>query len=143
MVREPTHEPLDLDVLWDLGDAIEDKCPDGVLSVKSLEEIASEQGVPLAYVYVAAASDPDLHWEEKSPAQVTVCAGSCQAYGACELIEQILAKRAEGTVPFDLRTVGCLDRCEQAIAVDLHTPQGSWGQINLTPADADAIIKAL
>ena len=55
MVREPTHEPLDLDVLWDLGDAIEDKCPDGVLSLKALEDIASDQGVPLAYVYVAAA----------------------------------------------------------------------------------------
>ena len=143
MVREPTHETLDLDVLWDLGEAIEDKCPDGILTQAVLEDIANAEAVPLAYVYVAAASDPELRWVENTNAQVTVCAGSCQAYGACELLEKLLELRKKDSLEFDVITVGCLDRCEQAIAVDLKTPAGAWAQANLAPSDADAIVKAL
>ena len=56
-----THEPLELDEVWDLSDALADRIDEGVEEVTPavLEEIAESAGAELAHLYVAAGLDPD------------------------------------------------------------------------------------
>ena len=141
--REPTHEPLDLDEAWDLSEAIEVQCPSGRVSAEDLKRIASDQDVPLSHVYAAAAADPELQWVTKTSHQVTVCAGSCQAYGACDLLTRLFAAQKARGDAFDVLTVGCLDRCDDPVAVETRSPNGVWIHPNLKPEDSAEILDAL
>ena len=120
---EPTHEPLDMDLVWDLGECIDEVCPDGKLTQTKLAEIARSQSVPLSHVYAAAAFDPEYEWEQTSDRIITVCLGACQGWGACEIADSLLRmmeSSADGQAPrYTVQAVGCLDRCMSPVAVDV------------------------
>ena len=127
--RETTHEPLDINVQWDLSDAIEEAAPDKRVSHGLMVQIAAEHDVPVSHVYVGAAMDPMLQWERESELTVHVCLGSCQGYGAVDLLDAILEARetrktAEGH-PFDVIPRGCLSACERGPVL---TSNGAHGQ---------------
>jgi NADH:ubiquinone oxidoreductase subunit E len=68
---------------------------------------------------------------------VKVCAGTCQRYGALDLLDHLAPKA--GTT-FQLAPVACLDRCDQAPACELH---GAHGQLVLAPATIASVDEAL
>ncbi len=118
--RTPTHEPLNLEVMWDLSDVIDER-RDGPVTAELLAAVAAEAGVPLSHAYVAASVDPDLDWQSRSPVTVRVCTGGCQAWGAVSVLERLLelrqARAAAGLETFDVVAVACLNTCDRPTAV--------------------------
>ena len=112
-----THEPLDLDDIWDLSDALADRLEEGVDEVTPalLGEIAQAQDAELSHLYVAAGLDPDTSWKREHPVAFVVCTGSCQAWGAVDALSALIEERAErvrdGRPAFDIVTTACLDVC--------------------------------
>ena len=112
-----THEPLDLDDIWDLSDALADRLEEGGDEVTPalLDEIAQAQGAELSHLYVAAGLDPDTEWQRGHPVAFVVCTGSCQAWGSVDALSALLKDRAsrveEGRPSFDIITTACLDVC--------------------------------
>ena len=135
-----THEPLELDEVWDLSDALADRIDEGVEEVTPavLEEIAESQGAELAHLYVAAGLDPDTPWKREHPVAFVLCTGSCQAWGAVDALGALLKERAErardGRPGFDIVTTACLDVClpSPPYAVSLG-PEGKAVHPGVTP----------
>ena len=143
----PTHEPLDMDVVWDLSELIDEACPDGKVSYDKLSQIAHSESVPLSHVYAAAAFDPDYEWTLEFDRQVTVCLGACQGWGANKIAEtlfELQAERRTSSQPnFDILAVGCLDRCTSPVAVDIDGAVGSNRLSVLRPGCERDILSAL
>ena len=143
----PTHEPLDMDVVWDLGELIDEACPDGKVSYEKLAAIARSESVPLSHVYAAAAFDPDYEWALEADRQVTVCLGACQGWGAGDIADALFRaqeeRRGSSKPNFDILSVGCLDRCQSPVAVDVDGPAGSSRLSLLRPGCEEDIVQVL
>ena len=145
--RTPTHESLDLDTQWDLGDALADAAEDAPVTHAMIEAVANAQGVPPAQVYIGAALDPLMEWEEESDVALWVCAGACQHYGAGEILERLLALREEhlsgDKPPFHIIPRGCLSVCERGPVMVSHSAHGEVTHPNLELEGLDEIVKLL
>jgi NADH:ubiquinone oxidoreductase subunit E len=73
-----------------------------------------------------------------------VCAGTCQRWGALDLLDhlagQLSGPRAGGSPRFAIAPVSCLDRCDLAPACEIH---GTHGQLVVAPATPAALDDAL
>jgi NADH:ubiquinone oxidoreductase subunit E len=126
-----THEQMDLDRVWDLGDALADRLDEGgeAVTPSLLSEVARAQGAGLEEIYVAAGLDPDAQWKRAHEVAFVVCTGSCQAWGAVDALRALLEERrvreAAGRPSFDILTTACLDVClPQPPYVVSHGPLG-------------------
>ncbi len=97
--KKPTHEPLDMNVQWDLSDAIEDAAPDKHVSHALMVQVAEAESCPVSHVYIGAAIDPMLQWERSADLTVHVCVGACQGYGAAEVLDALVSQRDERSEP--------------------------------------------
>jgi hypothetical protein len=144
---ETTHDPLEMDAVWDLGELIDEACPDGKVSMAQFEVIAKAEDVPVSHVLAAAAFDPDYEWQVTKDRQITVCLGACQGWGAREITERLLSiqkeREASGKASFDVLSVGCLDRCASPVAVDVIGPEGGTQHSLIRPGAEDSIVEAL
>ncbi len=137
-----THEPLELDEIWDLSDALADRIDEGIdeVSPQLLEEVARDQGAELGPMYVAAGLDPDTNWKREHPVAFVVCTGSCQAWGAVDALNSLIEERAarvrDGRPAFDILTTACLDVClpHPPYAVSLG-PEGKAVHPGTSPED--------
>ena len=145
--RKPTHEPLDMNVQWDLSDAIEDAAPDKRVSHELMEQVAADQSCPVSHVYIGAAIDPMLQWERSSPLTIHVCVGACQGFGAADLLDAVLEARAARSVDdkptFDIVPRGCLSACERAPVLASNGPHGQALHPEVMPSDVAQIFNVL
>ncbi|MDP6945547.1 MAG: NAD(P)H-dependent oxidoreductase subunit E [Myxococcota bacterium] len=145
--RKPTHEPLDLNVQWDLSDAIEEAAPDRRVSHALMAQVAQAQNAPESHVYIGAAIDPMLQWERTSDLTLHVCVGACQGFGATEVLDAILASRAartdEGKPAFDIIPRGCLSACERAPVVASNGGHGQALHPEMTLAGVAEVLDVL
>ncbi|MCB9727744.1 MAG: hypothetical protein H6744_11190 [Deltaproteobacteria bacterium] len=145
--RTPTHEPLDLEVIWDLSDAIDERRDGGPVTPAMLEEAADEAGVPASHAWVAASVDPDIDWQGQSALTVRVCTGGCQAWGAVPVLERFLelrARRLEAGLPaFDVVAVACLNTCDRPTAVASAGAHGYATHPDTDVEAVDALVEAL
>jgi NADH:ubiquinone oxidoreductase subunit E len=138
--RPPTHTPLDMGKLVRLAAELEQAVEDAgheKLDAAIVAELADEIGAPEAHVY-AAATMTALVFDESAPLRFEVCAGGCQAYGAIGVIERLV--RLRGEHDFGIVAKRCLDRCDRAAVVLVHTPAGTAG---LAHATAESVEEAL
>jgi NADH:ubiquinone oxidoreductase subunit E len=70
---------------------------------------------------------------------VKACAGTCQRYGALDLLDHLVERWAQQK-RFTIVPVTCLDRCDQAPACEVH---GDHGQLVLAPATKSSLDEAL
>ena len=135
--RSPTHEEIPIARLPGMGLELEDIANgDGVVALDALVELAEDRGRP-ASNYLAAiplASELTLAPLGK-PVTVRVCAGTCQRYGALELLDYLVGKRSASIVP-----VECLDQCDHGPAVEVHGPSG---KLLLAPASFPKLDEAI
>ncbi|MEZ4267092.1 MAG: hypothetical protein R3F39_12005 [Myxococcota bacterium] len=145
--RTPTHEPLDLEVIWDLSDVIDERRDGGPVSAAMLAEVAATAAVPVSHAYVAASVDPDLDWQTGTPVTVRVCTGGCQAWGAVTVLERLLELRQArvdaGQPAFDVVAVACLNTCDRPTAVASAGPHGYATHPEVDAEAVDALISAL
>jgi NADH:ubiquinone oxidoreductase subunit E len=136
--RSPTHQDVDVARLAALGLEVEDIADGDEVELTKLVELAEDRGRPPSHYLAAIPLATELRLATHGAATtVRICCGTCQRYGALDLLER-LAEHHAGRV--DLVLVGCLDRCDQAPACELR---GAHGQLVLAPATVDALDEAL
>jgi NADH:ubiquinone oxidoreductase subunit E len=145
--RQPTHEPLDLNDQWDLSDAIEDAAPDKRVSHELMVQVAEAQSCPVSHAYIGAAIDPMLQWQRQSELTVHVCVGSCQGYGAAEVLDRLLevrdARSSAGKPAFDVVPRGCLSACERAPVLASNGGHGQALHPEVSVATVEEIVDVL
>lgn len=137
--RSPTHTDVDLARLASMGLELEEIADGEVIALPALIELAEDRGRPASHYLAAIPLATELRVETPSQLVVRVCAGTCQRYGALDLLDH-LAPRAASTGRFSIAPVACLDRCDHAPACELH---GDGGVLVLAPATAAALDEAI
>jgi NADH:ubiquinone oxidoreductase subunit E len=142
--RSPTHEDVPLGRLAAMGLELEDIAEDDGVALPALVELAEDRGRPASHYLAAVALATELRVVPPAPLTVRVCAGTCQRYGALELLDhlagQLVAPAGRTAPAFAIAPVSCLDRCDQAPACEIH---GGHGQLVVAPATAAALDAAL
>ncbi|MDB4957679.1 MAG: hypothetical protein JWO36_5248 [Myxococcales bacterium] len=136
--RSPTHEDVELSRLSSMGLELEDIVDNERVTIPAMTELAEDRGRPVSH-YLAAAALQELRVAETGPLTVRVCAGTCQRWGALDLLDH-LAERWHKTKTFTIAPVSCLDRCDLAPACEIH---GAHGQLVLAPATKQSLDDAL
>ena len=136
--RSPTHEDIDLTRLASMGLEVEEVADGEIVSLPVLVELAEDRGRPVSHYLAAIPLATELKLAGAGALTVKVCAGTCQRWGALDLLDH-LAERA-GSKPFVLAPVTCLDRCDQAPACEVH---GAHGQLVLAPATKASLDEAI
>jgi NADH:ubiquinone oxidoreductase subunit E len=133
--RSPTHEDIEPRRLASMGLELEDIAEGDTVKLDALVELAEERGRPAGHYLAAVPLATELRVAGDGKLAVRVCAGTCQRWGALELLDHLAARRGFTIVP-----VTCLDRCDQAPACEIH---GDHGQLVLAPATTAALDEAL
>ncbi len=139
--RSPTHEDIELGRLASMGLEVEELGDGETVALAALVELAEDRGRPTSHYLAAIPLATELHLAAPAAAKVTikVCAGTCQRWGALDVLDH-LATRAATDTRFAIAPVTCLDRCDQAPACEVH---GAHGQLVIAPATAAALDEAL
>jgi NADH:ubiquinone oxidoreductase subunit E len=121
-----------------MGLELEDIADGDSVALPALVELAEDRGRPASHYLAAIALATELRLVADPTATVTVrvCAGTCQRYGALDLLDH-LAARGSGLA---LAPVSCLDRCDRAPACEVHS---AHGQLVIAPATPETLDDAL
>jgi NADH:ubiquinone oxidoreductase subunit E len=142
-VRSPTHADVEPSRLASMGLELEEIADGETIPLPALIELAEDRGRPASHYLAAIPLATELHLAAPEPLVVRVCAGTCQRYGALDLLDHLarrLERPAAGDSRFSLAPVSCLDRCDQAPACEVH---GDHGQLVLAPATTASLDEAL
>jgi NADH:ubiquinone oxidoreductase subunit E len=134
--RSPTHSDLEPSRLAAMGLELEDIAEGDEVALDALVELAEDRGRPPSHYLAAIPLATELRVSGAAPITVRVCAGSCQRWGALDLLDHLVERRGR----FALAPVACLDRCDLAPACEVH---GDHGQLVIAPATAAAVDEAL
>ena len=137
--RSPTHEDVDLNRLASMGLEIEEIADGDTVALPALVELAEDRGRPVSHYLAAIPLATELRVAATAPLTVKVCAGTCQRWGALDVLDH-LADRVMRGAKLSLAPVTCLDRCDLAPACELH---GAHGQLVVAPATASALDEAI
>jgi NADH:ubiquinone oxidoreductase subunit E len=136
--RSPTHEEVDPTRLASIGLELEEIADGEEIPLPALIELAEDRGRPASHYIAAIPLATELRLGGKAPVSIRVCAGNCQRYGALDLLDHLVEKKGVQIVP-----VTCLDRCDHAPAVEVHSVQGQLVLAPATTANLDESISAL
>jgi len=136
--RSPTHEDVPPARLAAMGLELEDIADGDEVALAAVVELAEDRGRPVSHYLAAIPLATELRLEAPSKLVVRVCAGTCQRYGALEILDHLVPRAAAGSC--SIAPVACLDRCDQAPACEVH---GEHGQLVLAPATAASLDEAL
>jgi NADH:ubiquinone oxidoreductase subunit E len=141
--RSPTHEDVPLGRLASMGLEIEDIADGDTVALPALIELAEDRGRPVSHYLAAIPLATELRVAGDAPLTVRVCAGTCQRWGALDLLDH-LVDRLRGAGPatpaFAIAPVSCLDRCDLAPACEIN---GEHGQLVIAPATRPRLDEAL
>src|SRR5262245_53870157 len=150
--RAPTHEDVPPGRLAAMGLELEDIADGEEVALPALIELAEDRGRPVSHYLAAIPLATELRLAGAGSITVRVCAGTCQRWGALELLdylaERYLADRANAnanpsahaSAQIAIAPVSCLDRCDLAPACEIH---GAHGQLVVAPATRTTLDEAL
>ncbi len=143
----PSHKPLDMRRLMSLAGDLQEAfsaLDSQVLTPAIADELASELGASKVYLYAAAALMTQIPCDTSSPVRFELCIGGCQNMGAAVLLGHLLKRHAQRSEEkkslFGIVTKRCLDHCDRAAVVLLHTPDGVVGMAHATVEKLDEAI---
>jgi NADH:ubiquinone oxidoreductase subunit E len=137
--RSPTHEDVDPNRLASMGLEIEEIADGETVDLPALVELAEDRGRPVSHYLAAIPLATELRVAGNAPLTIKVCAGTCQRWGALDVLDH-LADRVMRGAKVMLAPVTCLDRCDLAPACEVH---GAHGQLVVAPATASALDEAI
>jgi NADH:ubiquinone oxidoreductase subunit E len=140
--RSATHLDVDLHRLAALGIEVEELARDGRVGLAELRELAEDRGKPISHYLAAMALSDDVALTKQAGPTVKVCAGSCQQWGALDLLEH-LATLCERGATFSLAPVSCLDRCDRAAVCVIDSVAGTLVVDEATVTKVDDALAAL
>ena len=143
--RPPTHDVIDFEQLWELGQALSALGPQ--VTAAQVDALAAERDVPRSHAWMALSYAPNVQVEREHGIPIAVCAARCQLWGAEPLMADLLALRDErvaaGRLAFDLVPRGCLNRCTQAPVAIAVLEDGMVGLDRATPAQVAELLDAV
>jgi hypothetical protein len=126
--------------LASMGLELEEIAADDRVELGQVIELAEDRGRPVSHYLAAVPLATELRIDSGAGTlAVKVCAGTCQRYGALDLLDALVERWAKDR-RFTITPVTCLDRCDQAPACEVH---GDHGQLVLAPATKTAVDEAL
>jgi NADH:ubiquinone oxidoreductase subunit E len=125
--------------LSSMGLELEEIAQDESLDLAQMIELAEDRGRPVSHYLAAVPLATELRVAPTGALTVKACAGTCQRYGALDLLDH-LVERWSQQKRFTIVPVTCLDRCDQAPACEVH---GDHGQLVLAPATKASLDEAL
>ncbi len=126
--------------LASMGLELEEIAEGDAVALPAMIELAEDRGRPVSHYLAAIPLATELRVDAgTAPLAIKVCAGTCQRYGALDLMDHLVEKWGTAKA-FTIAPVTCLDRCDQAPACELH---GGHGQLVLAPATAASLDEAL
>ncbi len=138
--RSPTHEDVEMRRLASMGLELEEIAEGDAVALQPLIELAEDRGRPASHYLAAIPLATELRVESgKAELTVRVCAGTCQRWGALDLLDHLVT-RWQGSPSFTIVPVTCLDRCDLAPASEVH---GAHGHLVLAPATTATLDEAL
>ncbi len=137
--RSPTHEDVPFSRLSSMGLELDELAEDEQVTIAKLAELAEDRGRPASHYLAAIPLATELRVAATGENEIRVCAGTCQRYGALDLLDHLVARHAKAGT-FTICPVECLDHCDNAPAAEIH---GAHGKLVLAPATASAIDEAL
>ena len=137
--RSVTHEEVDPTRLASIGLEIEDIADGDKVSLPALVELAEDRGRPVSHYLAAIPLATELSLAGDAPLTIKVCAGTCQRWGALDLLDQ-LADKIAGGAKIALAPVSCLDQCDRAPACEVH---GAHGKLVVAPATVATLQEAI
>jgi NADH:ubiquinone oxidoreductase subunit E len=139
--RSPTHADLESSRVASMGLEIEDVADGVEVAVTAIIELAEERGRPASHYLAAIALATELRVAGSAPLQIRVCAGTCQRYGALDVLDHLAARwERDRGARFAIVPVACLDRCDAGPACEID---GAHGRLVIAPATAAALDEAL
>src|SRR5712692_1317953 len=90
--RSPTHEDVPVGRLAAMGLELEDIADDDTVALPQLIELAEDRGRPASHYLAAVALATELRVGPPAAVTVRVCAGTCQRWGALDLIDQMVER---------------------------------------------------
>src|SRR5215510_1327629 len=114
--RSPTHADVEPSRLASMGLELEEIADGDTVALPALIELSEDRGRPASHYLAAIPLATELRLAGAAPVTVRVCAGTCQRWGALELLDH-LAERA-GATQLAIAPVSCLDRCDLAPACE-------------------------
>jgi NADH:ubiquinone oxidoreductase subunit E len=136
--RSPTHEDVPIGRLSTMGLELEEIADGDEVPLQALIELAEDRGRPASHYLAAIPLATELRVAGAAPVTVKVCAGTCQRWGALDLLDHLAERAVKGG--FKIAPVSCLDRCDLAPAVEIHGPDGA---LVLAPANYPNVDEAL
>ena len=118
-----------------MGLELEEIADGDTVALPALVELAEDRGRPASHYLAAIPLATELRVAPSGALVVRVCAGTCQRYGALDLLDHLVEHGKVTIAP-----VSCLDRCDQAPACELNSPDG---QLVLAPATTAALDEAI
>jgi NADH:ubiquinone oxidoreductase subunit E len=125
--------------LSSMGLELEEIAQDESLDLAQMIELAEDRGRPVSHYLAAVPLATELRVAPTGALTVKACAGTCQRYGALDLLDHLVERWAQQK-RFTIVPVTCLDRCDQAPACEVH---GDHGQLVLAPATKSSLDEAL
>ena len=118
-----------------MGLELEEIADGDTVALPALVELAEDRGRPASHYLAAIPLATELRVAASGALVARVCAGTCQRYGALDLLDHLVEQGKVTIAP-----VTCLDRCDQAPACELNGPHG---QLVLAPATTAALDEAI
>jgi len=148
--RSPTHEDVPIGRLSSMGLELEEIADGDVVALPAVIELAEDRGRPVSHYLAAIPLATELRLAPAAAITVRVCAGTCQRWGALDLLDHLvdrhLADRLTarpGSAAFAIAPVSCLDRCDLAPACEIHSDHGQLVIAPSTRARLDEALEAL
>jgi NADH:ubiquinone oxidoreductase subunit E len=120
--RSPTHEEIEISRLSSMGLELEEIAEGEEVALPALIELAEDRGRPASHYIAAIPLATELRLAGAAPLTLKVCAGNCQRYGALDLLDHLAEHKSASK--FCITPVTCLDRCDQAPAIEVHGAHG-------------------
>src|SRR5438270_362011 len=98
-LRSPTHEDLEPSRIATMAVDLEDIVDNDEIELTALVELAEDRGRPASHYLAAIPLATDYKLAGSAPLTVKVCAGTCQRWGALDLLEHLVAKPGIAIVP--------------------------------------------
>lgn len=135
--RSPTHTEVEMVRLPAMGLELEEIADGDAVDLGKLVELAEDRGRPASHYLAAIPLATELHLRPtKGTLVARVCAGNCQAYGALDLLDLLVERRASVSIT----PIECLDQCDHGPALELL---GDHGKLVLAPATLANLDEAL
>jgi NADH:ubiquinone oxidoreductase subunit E len=125
--------------LSSMGLELEEIADGESVDLAQMIELAEDRGRPVSHYLAAVPLATELRVAPTGTLTVKACAGTCQRYGALDLLDHLVERWAQQK-RFTIVPVTCLDRCDQAPACEVH---GDHGQLVLAPATKSSLDEAL